>query len=305
MIESNLEKQFKLFEKNCGGTLGVDALHLENGKIVKYKADETFLMCSTYKIPMAICLLQHIENGSLKLDDYLKITEFDLRPGVTGTLNQLDYTVPVKMSVENLLRFMLQESCNTSTDLLLRHIGGPLEVMKFLERSDIKNMRVDRSILEIISQWDGVQLPANHQMTLKQYNELELKVSPHDSSKAKNKFKNGVEDTATPAAMTSLIRKLFMNELLSKTHTKLLLDIMIGCKRGLLRLLGLLPEGTTVAHKTGTLTGYTCDVGVITLPHDAGHFVVSVYIKDSIKDLRNNERMIAEVGRTLYDYYLL
>jgi beta-lactamase class A len=57
--------------------------------------------------------------------------------------------------------------------------------------------------------------------------------------------------------------------------------------------------------QTGTLTGYTSDVGIITLPHQAGHVAVSVYIKNSSKDLANNERVIAEVGRTIYDFFLL
>jgi len=80
---------------------------------------------------------------------------------------------------------------------------------------------------------------------------------------------------------------------------------MRGCKRGPLRLMGLLPMKTPVAHKTGTLDRYVCDVGIITLPDNVGHVVVSIYIKDSTQDLAINERVLAEVGRTLYDYFLL
>jgi beta-lactamase class A len=71
-----------------------------------------------------------------------------------------------------------------------------------------------------------------------------------------------------------------------------------------MRLLGLLPNKTPVAHKTGTLTGFACDVGIITLPFDAGSIAISVYIKDSNKELVHLERIIAEVARTIYDYYL-
>jgi beta-lactamase class A len=69
-------------------------------------------------------------------------------------------------------------------------------------------------------------------------------------------------------------------------------------------LMGLLPYRTPVAHKTGSLTGYTCDIGIITLPHDAGNVAVSAFIKESDKDLANNERVLAEVGRSVYDFYL-
>jgi beta-lactamase class A len=79
---------------------------------------------------------------------------------------------------------------------------------------------------------------------------------------------------------------------------------MRGCKRGQLRLLGLLPHKTPVAHKTGTLTGFACDVGIITLPNEAGSIAISVFIKESNKELEHLERIIAEVGRTIYDYFL-
>ena len=69
--------------------------------------------------------------------------------------------------------------------------------------------------------------------------------------------------------------------------------------------MGLLPNRTPVAHKTGSLTGYTCDIGIITLPHNAGNIAISSYIKNSHKDLTNNERVLAEVGRSIYDFFLL
>jgi len=56
---------------------------------------------------------------------------------------------------------------------------------------------------------------------------------------------------------------------LSEKSTELLLDIMERCETGAGRLKGLLPEGTVIAHKTGTIGGTTNDVGIITLPQDA------------------------------------
>lgn len=306
MSQSILKKQFNAFEKYCDGVLGVDALHLETGEAIKYNPNEKFLMCSTYKLPMAIYLLQQIESGSIKITDNIEITEYDLRPGVAGTLNQLSYSTPLSLSIENLLRLMMQESCNTSTDIILRMIGGPSAVTTFLQKLGITDMRVDRYTLDAIARWDGItQLPIDHRITPTQYKKLEQSVSQADLSKAKNEFKNTIEDTTTPSSMTQLIEKLFNGQLLKREYTELLLNVMRGCKRGPMRLMGLLPKNTVVAHKTGTLTGYTCDVGVVTLPHGVGHFAISVYIKNSSKDLNSNERMIAEIGRMLYDYYLL
>jgi beta-lactamase class A len=68
--------------------------------------------------------------------------------------------------------------------------------------------------------------------------------------------------------------------------------------------MGLLPKKTPFSHKTGSLTGYTCDVGIMTLPHSRGHIAIAAYIKESNKDLANNEHVLAEIGRTLYDFFL-
>ena len=86
--------------------------------------------------------------------------------------------------------------------------------------------------------------------------------------------------------------------------TELLLDILSRCKTGEARLRGLLPAGTPVAHKTGTIGGTTNDVGIVTLPEQAGRVVVAAFVKASDKDVPVRERAIAEVARAVHDYFL-
>jgi beta-lactamase class A len=73
---------------------------------------------------------------------------------------------------------------------------------------------------------------------------------------------------------------------------------------GKARIRGRLPEGTVVAEKTGTIGGSLNDAGLITLPGDAGKVIVVVFIKQSKKPFEDRERVIADVSRALYDYYL-
>lgn len=234
-----------------------------------------------------------------------KVTKTDLRPGITCTLNQLNYDIPLNISIINLLQIMLQESSNTATDILLKLIGGPFKVTEWLRTIDIKMMSIDRYILEIIANWDGIDTTLNKQnYTLARYQELEKQVSNENLILAREKFRAIKKDNTPPSDMTNLLLKLFNNKLFNLAHTNLLLNIMRGCKRGQLRLLGMLPNKTIIAHKTGTLPGFAADVGIITLPYDAGNIAISVYIKDSSKELSVLERIIAEVGRTIYDYFL-
>jgi len=57
-------------------------------------------------------------------------------------------------------------------------------------------------------------------------------------------------------------------------------------------------------HKTGTLNnGITDDVGIITLPNDAGHLVLTVFVKEAKVDEATQERTIAQIARAAYDYF--
>jgi len=51
------------------------------------------------------------------------------------------------------------------------------------------------------------------------------------------------------------------------------------------------------------LTGYTCDVGIISLPSTAGNIAISAYIKNSEKETVADEKILAEVGRIVYELF--
>ena len=67
---------------------------------------------------------------------------------------------------------------------------------------------------------------------------------------------------------------------------------------------GVLPANTIVAHKTGTIGGTTNDVGIITLPDNAGHIALAVFVKSSEKEIPARERTIAEIARAAHDFFL-
>ena len=71
---------------------------------------------------------------------------------------------------------------------------------------------------------------------------------------------------------------------------------MAKCQTGKNRMKWLLPEGTGVAHKTGTLDGLSDDVGFITMP-DGRRIIVAIFARGG----SNRPRTIAEAARTIYD----
>ncbi|MEP7367251.1 MAG: serine hydrolase [Acidobacteriota bacterium] len=67
---------------------------------------------------------------------------------------------------------------------------------------------------------------------------------------------------------------------------------------------GILPEGAVVAHKTGTVGSTTNDVGIMTLPGEAGQVAIAVFVKASEAAAATRVRAIAEIARAAHDYFL-
>lgn len=68
--------------------------------------------------------------------------------------------------------------------------------------------------------------------------------------------------------------------------------------------------GITVAHKTGYsgindqgLTYATNDVGIVVLPN-GNHMIISVFVSMSKEQEAVNDRMIAELARAAFDFWI-
>ena len=71
---------------------------------------------------------------------------------------------------------------------------------------------------------------------------------------------------------------------------------MAQCQTGKNRMKAMLPSGTGVEHKTGTLNGLADDVGFITMP-DGHRIAVAIFTRGG----SDRPRTIAEAARTIYD----
>jgi beta-lactamase class A len=90
---------------------------------------------------------------------------------------------------------------------------------------------------------------------------------------------------------------------LSLQSTCVLTTMMLRCNTGPNRLAGRMPAQTLVAHKTGTLGRTANDVGVIELPMNV-KIVVAIFIKKSTASLETREQVIADIARSIRDYFL-
>jgi beta-lactamase class A len=168
----------------------------------------------------------------------------------------------------------------------------------------VDGLRVDRPTVRLIGDWIGVKNLPGDDTPPDQFRALTAAVTPEERKAAGAAFDVDPRDTATPEAMATLLRKIWRKEALSPASSELLLDIMRRCQTGQARIRGMLPPETEVMHKTGTIGGTTDDVGIVTLPDNAGHVVLAVFVKQSKTPGEPSEKAIAQVSRAVYDYFL-
>ena len=292
------------------GTVGVAAIHLESGRGVLLNGEERFPMASTYKVPIAVEILAQVDEGHRSLDDLITMQTSD-HVVTYGALSDFFDTPGSRLTIQNVLGLMLRISDNIATDLLFREAGGAEAITARMRASGAEGIRVDRTTRALIANFLGRdEATVANPMPPAEYNRL---VTAENSSQLdegrltelNRTFNADPRDTATPRAMAALLRKIWKREILSEESSALLIDIMARCETGANRIPGALPPGTPVAHKTGTIGESTNDVGVITLPGDAGHVITVVFVKES--KLPSNEAMepvIAEIARASHDYFV-
>ena len=108
------------------------------------------------------------------------------------------------------------------------------------------------------------------------------------------------------SAVVVLLRAFHEGKGLLKSSQALLLQLMTDTTTGSKRIKGLLPDGTVVAHKTGTsstvngVTAATNDVGLVTLPNGR-HLAIAVFVSDSGANDAVREEVIAKVAKAAWD----
>ena len=109
----------------------------------------------------------------------------------------------------------------------------------------------------------------------------------------------GFENVCTPSEIATLLESMLEGSISSMSTSTEMLEIMAR-QQWRERIPLLLPEGTKVANKTGSITGVTHDVGVVYGP--SGPYVLCVMTK-GVSDVISAERAIAEVSKLAYEFY--
>jgi beta-lactamase class A len=305
-----LEAELARIAASAGGLVGAAAVHLESGRSVSLNGAMRFPLASALKIPVAVQFLARVDRGELALDTMAAIEPRHLRPGA-GIIARRFRIPGVALSLRNLLELALIVSDNTAADMMLDLAGGAAVVRERMHALGVADISVDRTILQLLADAEGIEdVPHDHTLTPACWRALRSAVPPERRDAAGRALFTDSRDTATPEAMARLLAAIWRGTALGPGGTSLLLDVLGRCETGDDRLKGMLPPGTRVAHKTGTIEGpigvgprrprVVNDVGIIALPGGA-HIAIAVFVVASPRDAQAQARVIARIARKVYD----
>ncbi len=191
-------------------------------------------------------------------------------PHVYSPLQDQYPSAGVDVPLRELLRLTVSLSDNVAADILLRLVGGPKVVNTYIAALGVSGFHLQDSEAVL------------HQVMSAQY---------------RNWFE--------PAGAVQLLRKIKDNSPLTPEHTDQLLTWMTPANRTS-GLDGDLPDGVNVAHKSGHsdvdngVAHATNDIGLIPLP-DGRRIAIAVFVTDSTADEATRQKVIARIGKAVYD----
>ena len=277
------------------GRVGIAVVDLQTGERVAVNGNERFPMASVVKLAVAAAYLSEVDAGRRTLERTITLDE-KWRVGSDGIAKLMPHP-GISLSAANLIELMLRVSDNTATDMLVADLGGPLSVQRWLDRHKVANVRMDRSIAQLVL--DNLGLPLLPGKTAAQTLWDSDKPADDLRPSISERFDSDPRDTATPLGIADFLQRHNRGELLSKESRGFLIDVMSRCETGADRIPGQLPVGTRVEHKTGTLGGISNDVGIVTLA-DSRRFAIAVFTR-GIADGPARARIIADATRAAFD----
>ena len=255
------------------GKIGLQVQLLETGDNFGFNHRRHFPMQSVFKFPIAVMLLNEVDDGKFNLDQKIYISKSKLNK----TVSKLYEKYPggnVEVPLLEILQDMLIYSDNNACDLILELLGGERKLTKYLHRHGIKKINV-------------------------KFNEAQMHAA----------WKNQYSNWCTPEAQTRLLKMVFEQSILKPKSNALLRDLMRETYVAPKRIRYLLPKSTPVEHRSGTsstnsegLSPATNDVGIITLP-DGRHLAIAIFLMDSYEDAEKRDSIIAEIAKAAFDEF--
>ncbi|MBB4943500.1 beta-lactamase class A [Streptosporangium album] len=261
--EADARRQLRALEASSESRIGAYALDTATGKTVTYRSGERFPMLSTFKALASAAVLQKARTSDPGLMDrviHWKASE------VKENSPRTEKHVDDGMTVAQLCEAAITYSDNTAGNMLLKQIGGPSGLTRYLRTLKDPVSRLDR--------WET---------ELNDWNPKEKR------------------DTTTPASMAHDLQKVTTGNVLDARDRAQLNDWLRANTTGDTRIRAGLPKTWIIGDKTGTSASYgaTNDIAVIRTSASAAPLIMTIYTTHPAADAPNDNKVIADTATIL------
>ena len=236
------------------------------GEEILLNAKTRFHAASTMKLPVMIELFRQAETKRLRLDDTLAVSNqfksiVDGSPYSLAAESDSDddmyKALGQSMTLADLCEHMITRSSNLAANILIEKLG-PKQIQSTANHLGGSGMHVLRGV---------------------------------EDQKA---FDKGLNNTTDATGLLKLLTKIARGEAVSKAASAAMVEILKrqtfndGIPSGL-------PDGTAVAHKTGTITGIHHDAAIVYAPRP---YVLVILVR-GIRDQKVSAKLMGDIAHAV------
>ncbi len=252
-----------------GGRWGLYARDLQDGRELRWNADERFHAASSMKLLVLAKVMADVHAGRYGLGDALAIHD-TFSGALAGTppfrtipkRKELREAIGQSLPLSTLVGWMIRDSDNLASNLLIERAGGPQAVTAFVRALGLRHSDVSRYLMDIRA------------------------------------YEAGHSNVAVPSEYAAVLQRMHKGELVSAAVSRDTRQALLKTARGWVGR--LLPRKVKIAHKPGRITGVRNDAGLYLLP-DGRAYVLCIMSGDVVRG-RAAERAMGDVALRVYRF---
>lgn len=300
------ERLFNLW-RGFPGKTGIAVQRIDGEWALAQRGDELFPQQSVSKIWVAMTALDAVDQGRVRLDQPVLIGPEDLTLFYQPLASTVRAQGSVTMTVRELIETAITRSDNTANDSLLRTVGGPEAVRRFIAKKDLGAIRFGPGERLLQSGTAGLNWQQAYSVG-RAFEQARAALPDATRKAAMDAYLANPVDGASPAAIASALTRLARGSLLSPESTEYLLDVMSRTRSGPQRLKAGLPAGWKFGHKTGTgqnykgmTAGYN-DIGIATAP-DGTRYAIVVMLGTTTSPIPDRMALMQAVSGAVAEFH--
>ena len=254
-------------DKDC--KVGVAVIHDKD--YWSLNNDETYPLMSVFKIFVATAVLEKTEKENIALNTPIIITSDMIYPTYSPLRDKIKQ-YPYQSTIEELLFYMLAQSDNIATDILISYLGGIDKLNQFISSAG--------------------------------FPQIVIKVNEKQMSED---IQNQKLNIAHPQDIALFLKAIDDGKILSAKQADVFRNILKQTQTGQNKLKAGLPNKVIIGHKTGSSdrdeSGIKIgdnDAGFIVL-HNGEIYYIVVLIKNSKMSDDQNANLIAQISQLVYE----